>query len=390
MGNEDSDFKSRISSLKGLFLIGSSDIIGSAISAIFWLLVASLLLVEEYGQITYFLAIASLAQSVSIIGSPNTLMVYGSKQPQSIQTLLFLSILASLIISVIIFLITLKIEIVFLIFAFLFLELSTSVLLGKKLYSIYSKFILIQKSTQFVLGIGLFYIIGFDGIIIGICLSSLPFLYIISKEFRNFKFNFTFLKLKKNFITNNYVVFLISVFRRDIDKIIIVPLLGLTVLGNFALSLQVYTILMVISSISYKYLVPEDATGQRNKKLKKFLILISIFIAIISYFISPIFIETFFSKYEESIIAVQIISLTVIPGTIGLILFSKILSLEKSKYLLIATSIQLCFIIIGIFSLGSMFGTLGIAISFLTAQIAYTISLAIINYNLIGEKRFDI
>ena len=58
-------------------------------------------------------------------------------------------------------------------------------------------------------------------------------------------------------------------FSKCIDKIIIAPLLGFVILGNFAFAIQIYTILMVVSSVSYKYLVPEDATGKKNKQLKK-------------------------------------------------------------------------------------------------------------------------
>ena len=88
------NLKDTFSSNKGLAFIGTSDIIGAAISTIFWLILASLLLVEEYGEITYLIAIASLAQSCSVVGSSNTFMVYSSKKPELIQTLIFLSFFA--------------------------------------------------------------------------------------------------------------------------------------------------------------------------------------------------------------------------------------------------------------------------------------------------------
>ena len=373
------DFKSKIFSFRGLVFIGSADIIGAAISTIFWLILASLLLVEEYGKITYLIAIASLAQSCSVVGSSNTFMVYSSKKPELIQTLIFLSFFAAIVSSIIAFFVTQKFELIFLVFSFLILELSSAILLGKKFYSRYSKFILSQKTLQFILGIGLYFLIGFDGILIGIILANIPLLVILSG-----------LKTTKEFIINNYVTFLISVFRRDIDKIIIAPLLGFVILGNFAFAIQIYTILMVVSSVSYKYLVPEDATGKKNKQLKKILILFSIIISVISFVLSPILIETVFPKFSESILVIQIISFTVIPATIGMILFSKILALEKSRYLILATSIQLCVVLFGTIFLGLLFGLMGIAISFLIAAIAHTVTLAIMNYHFIGGGKFDI
>ena len=47
-----SNLKNKLFAHKGLALIGSADIIGNAISATFWLVIASLLLVEEYGEIS--------------------------------------------------------------------------------------------------------------------------------------------------------------------------------------------------------------------------------------------------------------------------------------------------------------------------------------------------
>ena len=384
------NLKDKILSFKGLILIGSVDMLTAAISAGFWLLIASLLSVEEYGKIFYIIAIASLTQSCCVIGSSNTLLVYSSKQPKLIPTLLFLSLICAVASSLIAFMIIQKYEIIFLVFAFLIFEISTSILLGKKMYAKYSKFLLTQKLIQFVLGIGLYFIIGINGILIGIILSNIPLLLIFYKELQNFKLNFSLLKLKKEFIINTHAVHLISVFRRDIDKIIITQLLGLTVLGNFAFAVQVYTILMIFSSISFKYLVPKEVSGQKNKKLKKLLILLSIVIALSGFFFSPYLIENFFTKFSESIIPIQIISFNVIPGMIGNILFTKILALEKSRFLILATAAQLGFIICGTIFLGMFYGIVGIAFSFLIASIAYASTLAILNYQHIGKGKFDI
>lgn len=394
------NFISKIFLLKGLVIIGSADIIGSIISIFFWFIIASLLLVEEYGELTYVLTIASLVASVSIIGSSNTIVVFSSKksqskksqlkESQSVQALIFLSLLVALAGSIIAFIVIQKFEIIFLVFSFLIFQVSMDILVGKKLYSKYSKFILTQKIIQFILGIGLYYSIGIDGILIGIVLSNIPLLLVLSKQMYNFKFNFSVLKIKKEFITNNYALFLISVFRRDIDKIIVVPILGFTVLGNFALAMQFFAILMVISAASYKYLLPEDVTGSKNKRLKKILILLSIVISITSFILSPILIDIFLPKYVDSIIAIQIISFAVIPGTIGMILYSKFLALEKTKFLILTTIIQLCSVLLGTIFLGLYFGIMGIALSYLITTSVYTGTLAILNYHYIGVKKFDI
>tara|TARA_B100000745_G_scaffold21030_1_gene14438 strand:- start:558 stop:1757 length:1200 start_codon:yes stop_codon:yes gene_type:complete len=374
---------------KGLLLIGSSGIIGSAISAAFWLLVASLLSVEEYGEISYFIAIASLG-ICCIVGSPQTLTVYSTRHPKIIPTLLLLTLIFAGIGSVFAFLIFQRFEVIYLIFSFTVLEVSLTLLLGKKLYSKYSKFFLTQKILQFVIGISLSFSLGLNGVLIGIILANFSLIPIFYKELRNYKIDLSLLKPKKEFIVNNQMIYLISVFRRDIDKIVIVPLLGFTVLGNFALTLQFYTIMMIISSISFKYLLPKDVGGEKNARLKKFLILVSVLIALSGFFFSPYFIENFFTKFSESIIPIQIASFCVIPSTISMILFSKILALEKSRFLIIANSVQLCVILIGTIFLGMLYGIIGVTIAFILGNTMYAITLAIINYNYVGKGKFDI
>ena len=384
-----SNLKNKLFAHKGLALIGSADIIANAISAVFWLVIASLLLVEEYGEISYFIAIASIT-ICCVAGSPQALMVYSTKYEKIVPTLLLLTLIFTVAASLIAFIIVQRFEIIFLVFSFIVLEVSITLLVGKKLYTRYSKFLLTQKILQFAIGIGLSFSLGVNGVLIGIALANFVLIPIFYKELRRYKIDFSLLKPKKEFIINNQMIYLISVFRRDIDKIVIVPLLGFTVLGNFALTLQFFTIMMVLSSISYKYLLPKDVSGEKNAKLKKILILVSVLITFSGFFFSPFFIENFFTKFSESIIPIQIASFSVIPSTISVILFSKILALEKSRFLIIANSVQLCVILIGTIILGVLYGIIGVTIAFILGNTMHAIILAVINYNYVGKKKFDI
>ena len=383
------NLKNKLFAHKGLALIGSADIIGNAISALFWLVVASLLLVEEYGEISYFIAIASLG-ICCVVGSPETLMVFSTKHKKIIPTLLLLTLIFAVAASLIAFIIVQRFEIIFLIFSFIVLEVSITLLVGKKLYTKYSKFLLTQKILQFAISIGLYFSLGVNGVLIGIALANFSLIPIFYKELRYYKIDLSLLKPKKEFIINNNIIYIISVFRRDIDKIIVVPILGFTVLGNFALTLQFFTIMMILSSISYKYLLPKDVIGEKNSKLKKILILVSVLITFSGLFFSPFFIENFFTKFSESIIPIQIASFSVIPTTISMILFSKILALEKSRFLIIANSVQLCIILIATIFLGILYGIIGVTIAFVLGNTVHAITLAVINYNYVGKGKFDI
>ena len=109
---DQSSIRNKLFAFKGLALIGSADIIGTAISAIFWLTIASLLLVEEYGEISYFLAIASMG-TCCVAGSPQALMVYSTKYQKIIPTLLLLTLIFTVVASLIAFVIIQRFEIIF-------------------------------------------------------------------------------------------------------------------------------------------------------------------------------------------------------------------------------------------------------------------------------------
>ena len=80
--------------------------------------------------------------------------------------------------------------------------------------------------------------------------------------------------------------------------------------------------------------------------------------------------------------AIQIMSITVIPSSIGLIFISKFLGMEKSRYVLIGRIISLITILLGILTLGINFGIIGLALSFLLANSFDAIFLSISNYYL--------
>lgn len=88
---------------EGLFSIGISDVLSGGISSLFWLYVATLLLVEDYGKIFYFLAIGNIATSISLVGSRDTLMVYIPKNVKLASTIFLFSIILGSITSLIIF-----------------------------------------------------------------------------------------------------------------------------------------------------------------------------------------------------------------------------------------------------------------------------------------------
>ena len=78
------DTKSRIRNLlrkfEDLSAIGIANISGTAISTLFWLYLATIISSEEYGEISYLIAIGSIGAVVAQIGGNATITVYAAKK----------------------------------------------------------------------------------------------------------------------------------------------------------------------------------------------------------------------------------------------------------------------------------------------------------------------
>ena len=355
------NIKDSIIRKKGLLSIGFADIVGSAISGLFWLYIASQLSPDAYGEIIYFISIAGLAQLVSLIGSSNALTVYTAKNVKIQSTLFLISILAAAISLAIITIFYNRIDAGLLAVGFVVFSLVNSVILGKKLFVKYAKLILSQKILTLILGLGLYFVFDVYGIIYVLALSYIPHLVIFVKEFSRTKIDFALLKPRKGFIINNYVMNLVAGLGGTVDKLIIAPVLGLALLGNYSLALQMFTMMMVFSEIVYKYLLPFDASGKSNKKIRQIALVVSIIIAILGVTILPNVVDWLFPKYVDATDAIQILSVGVVPGTISILYSSKFLGMEKSKFVMTAKLVSLGVMFGGFLYFGPIYGAIGLA-----------------------------
>ena len=377
-------FKEKIFGQKDILSIGSANIFGSSITAIFWFYLASVINPEQYGEIHYFLGIAAVAQLLSLIATPNAITVYAAKNIKIHSTLFFISIITGMVASLVVFLFFYRVDASLLILGYIIFEISNGFLLGKKLFSNYAKFFLSQKILTVIFGLGLYFAFGVDGIIFGLVLSYVPYIWILVKEFKNTRIDFSLLKPRKGFIINNYGINISGAVGGQIDKLIIAPLLGFELLGNYSLAMQFLIILLLFPTIVFKYLLPMDSSGKNTKNLKKISILVSIALATFGIVVLPVIIPVLFPKFIDTIIAIQIVSVAIIPATIGIFYESKLLALEKGKFPIIGKSIGIIVVVVGFLTLGPIYGMIGLAVTFVVSGFLETIFIIIasktINY----------
>jgi len=355
--------------IKDISAIGSADIIGSGISAMFWFYLATLIDAEAYGEISYFISIAQVASAISLLGATNTLVVYSAKKIPIHATLYLVTLTIGIISAIVVYFVVDNFSTAVLVLGYLVFALAYSDLLGKKYFKTYTKFLIAQKILMVTLALGLYTQLGRDGVIVGIAIGHSIGIIRIIAGFRDTHIDFKLFKEKIHFISSNFMHTLSASFAGSIDKLIIAPLFGFALLGNYSLGLQFLAMLGILPMIVSKYLIPQDSSGVENKKLKKIIVLISCGIGALGFTIGPEVIVNFFPKFTDADSILRIVSISIVPTTITMTYQSKFLGKEKGHYLLYSGLIKSGILILGIFVLGGLYQIEGIAVSLVIATI---------------------
>ena len=360
---------------KNISILGSSTVVGNAVSSVFWIYLAGLLGAEKYGELGYLISIASIVSTVCLVGGTWSMTVYTAKRMKIQPPLYIISLISSCISLVIVFVIFDTISIGIYVIGYVIFQLFLAELLGSKLFKRYGKFYILQKITFVCLALSFNHIIGFEGIIIAYGVSYLIFSFPVFKMLTTVKPDFGILKTKFSFITSNYLYDLSSTAHGQIDKLIIAPIFGFALLGNYYLGLQIIGFLGILPGIVFNYILPQDASGHSTTQVKKITLLSSVGFTLIGIFLIPPLIPIVFPEYTEAVTLLPILSLSVIPIAVQSISISKLLGQEKTRYVLISHLLSIFVLVFGIIVLGNEFGPEGIATAFVLSQVASAILL---------------
>ena len=366
--------------------VGIGNIAGKVIVGIFWFYMATVLGSENYGQVIYLIALGSMGAAISMVGTSNTLIVYTAKKVPIESALYSIALILGTAAAIVLYIFSSNIIVSIFVFGYIFYNLGVAQLLGNKLYKKYAIILIIQKILFVSLALLFYHIIGFEGVVLGFALSMLVFSYIVLKEFRNTKIDFKILKPRFGFMINNYALTIEKVLNGQVDKLIIAPIFGFALLGNYALSIQFLSIMLIIPSIVFQYTLSQDATGNLSKKIKKVSIGSSIMVACLGIVLSPILIPIIFPDYVEAIQLIQIISFMVIPSSIILAYNSELLGKEKSRFVLIGQGISVSVYLVGLLTLGAIIGINGVAISLVLSSICQAVFYIIIIRHLKNQE----
>ena len=369
--------------LKNISVIGVADITTNAIGGFFWFYLATLVLPTEFGEIHYFISIAAIASTLSLIGQQNTITVYISKNKSILSVLFLVSIISSIISFIVIFLFLGRFDVGLLVISFVIFAHGIASNLGYQNYKKYTIYSILQKGLMVIFSFSLFYIFGVEWVLLGIALSY----FIYSKNFMDgltkFKIDFSQFKENKKFILTNYSIMITSITTNQVDKLLIMPILGFAVLGNYSLAIQIMAIMNIIPGVVFKYILPRASRNIIDAKLRTYTIILSCISVLLMITLSPIIIPIFFEKYTDVVLIIQIMSFSIIPITINTFYLSKFLASEKASIPLIGGIVSSIVLIVGMIGLGSVYGITGIAV---THVLTYSV-MCIISY--IMDKKLN-
>ena len=374
------DWKSikQIKGLRSISQIGAATAGGNAIAAFFWIYMADLMGQEDYGELGYLLSIAAIASTISIVGGQWTMSVYTAKGVRIESSLYFISIITSTVTAIVLYFLFENVGIGVYVIGVVIFNLFVAEILGKKRYKTYSKIFFLQKIILVILAILLYYILGAEGVLLAYGISYLVFTSRIISALRNHEFNFGLLRQRFKFWMFNYIIQLSNSARAQIDILLIGPLFGFTLVGNYFLGLQVVGLFLILPLIIFKYTLPQDSSGSSTKQIKIIAVVASIGFALLGIFVAPEVILFALPEYADTVELIPLLSLAIIPRTVTTMLMSEFLGKENNMHLLVGNLIAFSIVVLGILYLPEYFDIVGLAIAYVLSVTIQTIYLLII------------
>ena len=374
----DWDVIKQIKGLRSISQIGVATTAGNAIAAFFWIYMADLMGQEDYGELGYLLSIAGIASTISIVGGQWTMSVYTAKGVRIESSLYFISIITSTVSAIVLYFLFENVGMSVYVIGVVIFNLFVAEILGKKRYKTYSKIFFLQKIILVILAILLYYILGAEGVLLAYGISYLVFTSRIINSLRNHEFNFGLLRQRFKFWMFNYIIQLSNSARAQIDILLIGPLFGFALVGNYFLGLQVLGLFLILPLIIFKYTLPQDSSGSSTKQIKIITVVTSIGFALLGIFVAPEVIPLVLPEYTDTVELIPLLSLAIIPRTITTMLMSGFLGKENNMHLLVGNLIAFSIIVSGILYLPEYFDIVGLAIAYVLSVTIQTIYLLIV------------
>lgn len=348
-------------------------VISSGLQAMFYLIFAVMMDPADYGNLSYIIALAGTVSIVSRLGLNQSVTIYQAKNKSELSNNLnILSVITTITASLI--LLPFNIYAALLCFAISFFIMNIHNLMGLKKYKQYMTTDIVKGILIISLPIFFYFILEIPGILIGMSISYLLCSFNSVKTYSFKKNIFKNFGINPKILLHNFGVDLSIYGPKFADKLVVFPILGYYSTGIHQLNMQILFGLEMLPIALQSFLLSQESSGKKNNKLSFLIILSSLIIALIVFFISPFIINELFPKYSEGISSLQIMIFSIVPLSIISTLNAKLQSKGSTKVgYSVIVRIGSLLILLGL--LGSIFGLNGLAVAVLSSTILHTIFL---------------
>jgi O-antigen/teichoic acid export membrane protein len=364
------------SHLKNFSYVVVNRISTTGLHGVFWLIVATMLKPELFGELSYIIALVSIFVLVSNFGANQSIVVFQAKQNHLVSNGINSLFVITTFISALV-LLTINEFAALVSLGFSFFAMNQSNLLGKRQYKKFMWTGLVKGIIFLVLPISLYHVFDMTGILLGMAIGDILCSIFFWKSLKFTRESFSSLKNNYKVLIHNFANEANNILPRVADKLLIVPLFGFVLTGIYQFNLQILFALEAIPITLYSYLLPEESSGRKHNKLIYYSILVSILSAVIMIVASPIVIPILFPAYVEGIFSLQLLLITIIPLNISYIYNVKLQS-NTSITIGFSLFIRMGSLLILIFLLGDLYGLVGLSVAFLVSAILNTIFLSIL------------
>jgi len=364
-------------SLRDISFVTIGNAVSTALQAIFYLLIATILEPELFGEMSYIIAIAGTFALFSRFGLNQTVTVYQAKKNATLSNQInVLAAITSGGASIVLLFINEYAAILCLGLSFFMMNQHN--LLGLKKYKRVMFYAITRALLILAVSIPLFFVFEIPGILIGLAISNFIASFDFMKSFRKIQ-SFNLVKQNFNVIIHNFGVDVSTNLPRIVDKVLIAPLFGFFFVGIYQFNMQILFGLEILPIALHVFLLSEESSGKVHKKIISLVVIGTVLLTITSIFLAPIVIESWFPKFSEGIFPLQILIISLIPLSFTAIFSAKLQAKESTKVGL--TAIIRIGSLLGLIALlGNLYGLLGLSLAVLLSICVNTIFLGILYY----------
>ena len=359
-----------LSRFRGLFTVGASNITASAASSLFWLFMAGVLGGEGYGEFSYLMAIAQIAAMISVFGAGKTVVVHRAKEGGTEPAFFYFGVASASAVSVASFLVTQNAAIGAFVAGHVVFSIISSEFLGGNNFGRVAALQLSTRLAQIAMSVGFYHLLGIDGLILGYALAYLIALPPFLKAMLSGRPGGRALRDRFGFMLHGLALSGSRRLSLSLDKLIIMPLYGFLLLGNYQLGIQIFIIMSLIPMSVFQFTLPHDARGKPHTGLKIATVLASGAVCAASVVLAPAVLPALFPGFGDTVEVVQILSMAIIPLSVETMYSSKFFGTEQTRHILVGAVIFLSIQVTMIVALGGVLGAAGLGYAFLLGYVA--------------------